>query len=53
MFITEYTNKELELYNLIENGCPLWLPNPDNTPQIMAYLSNATCVGYGGAAGGG
>lgn len=54
MLITDaYSNRELELFNLIENGAPLWLPNPDNAPQMMAYLSDATVIGYGGAAGGG
>ncbi len=54
MLITDvYSNKELELLNLIENGAPLWLPNPDNLPQMMAYINAATVLGYGGSAGGG
>ena len=53
MLITEYTNRELELVNLIECGAPLWLPDPDNTPQVLAYLSEANVLGYGGGAGGG
>lgn len=47
------SNKELELAALLELGQPVWLPDPDNAPQLMAYLSEATVVGYGGAAGGG
>lgn len=56
MFIDEYhklTNRELELRALIEAGAPLWLPDPDNAPQLAAYLSQATVLGFGGAAGGG
>jgi hypothetical protein len=56
MFITEHSrlaNKELELRALIELGAPMWLPDPDNGPQIMAYLSTAKVTGFGGAAGGG
>ncbi len=54
MLITDaYSNRELELMNLMECGAPLWLPNPENVPQVMAYLSDATVVGYGGGAGGG
>lgn len=56
MFIDEYKNlsrKELELAALVENGAPLWLPDPDNLPQMGAYLSSATVVGFGGSAGGG
>lgn len=56
MFITQFhklSNRELELRNAIENGAPLWLPDPDNMPQLAAYLSMATSLGFGGAAGGG
>jgi len=31
----------------------LWLPDPDNGPQLEAYLSEADLLLYGGAAGGG
>lgn len=31
----------------------LWIPHPQNTPQQMAYDSEADVLGYGGAAGGG
>src|SRR4051812_4249894 len=30
-----------------------WKPDPSNTPQVMAYSSEADIVGFGGAAGGG
>lgn len=53
MWIDELTDKELELHVLIEHGAPLWLPDPENGPQCLAYLSDATVLGYGGAAGGG
>lgn len=57
MFIDEWdklSNKELELAWLLQKpDQPLWLPDPDNEPQMLAYLSQATVVGFGGAAGGG
>jgi hypothetical protein len=31
----------------------LWQPDADNLPQQLAYLSEATVIGYGGQAGGG
>jgi len=31
----------------------LWMPHPDNVPQILAYASEADILYYGGAAGGG
>jgi len=60
MFLDQYhklTNKELELQELVSRlppqRLPRWLPDPDNHPQMAAYLSEATVVGFGGAAGGG
>lgn len=53
MLITEYTDRELELVNLVECGAPLWLPDVDNNAQMMGYLSDADILGYGGQAGGG
>lgn len=53
MFIDQAIKRKLELAELIENGAPLWLPDPDNGPQIQAYLSAAKVIGFGGAAGGG
>lgn len=53
MFIDQLTRKELELRALVELGAPLWLPDADNAPQLMAYLSDAHTIGFGGAAGGG
>lgn len=31
----------------------LWMPHPENVPQIQAYVSEADILYYGGAAGGG
>lgn len=31
----------------------VWMPRAENKPQQLAYLSDATVIGYGGAAGGG
>lgn len=31
----------------------VWMPRPENRPQQLAYVSEATVIGYGGAAGGG
>ena len=43
-----------ELDRLIEPELSkLWLPDPDNGPQLEAYLSEADLLLYGGAAGGG
>ena len=42
--------KELDSF-LLANGAPLWVPQ--DGPQLMAYLSQADIVFYGGAAGGG
>lgn len=53
MFIDQAIKRRLELIELIENGAPLWLPDPDNAPQMAAYLSPAKVIGFGGAAGGG
>lgn len=40
-----------ELDILLAADAPLWQPLPG--PQLMAYLSSADIIGYGGAAGGG
>ncbi|MFO7306770.1 MAG: terminase [Gammaproteobacteria bacterium] len=53
MYIDQAIRRRLELIELIENGAPLWLPDPDNAPQMAAYLSPAKVIGFGGAAGGG
>lgn len=53
MFIDQSVKRRLELIELIESGAALWLPDPDNAPQVMAYLSDARVIGFGGAAGGG
>ena len=53
MYIHQYTDRALELRALLDAGAPLWLPDPDNEPQVIAYLSDAKVIGYGGAAGGG
>lgn len=42
-----------DLHLLAAEGAPLWLPDRDNVPQLMAYLSPASVIGFGGAAGGG
>ena len=42
--------KELDSF-LLADGAPLWVPQ--DGPQLMAYLSQADIVFYGGAAGGG
>jgi len=41
--------EKAELLSLL----PVWLPDPRNIPQCMAYESEADVIGYGGAAGGG
>lgn len=53
MFIDQAIKRKLELVELIQHGAPLWLPDPDNLPQMAAYLSPAKVIGFGGAAGGG
>jgi hypothetical protein len=40
-----------ELFKLLEADKAIWRPLPG--PQAMAYYSQATIIGYGGAAGGG
>ena len=42
--------KELDAF-LLAGGAPIWVPQ--DGPQLMAYLSQADIVFYGGAAGGG
>lgn len=32
---------------------PLWIPHPENLPQLQAYVTEADILYYGGAAGGG
>lgn len=53
MFIDQSVKRRLELVELITSGAALWLPDPDNAPQVMAYLNDARVIGFGGAAGGG
>jgi len=48
--MTPTTKKLLDL-TLSPNA--LWLPHPENKPQIAAYISEADVLYYGGAAGGG
>jgi hypothetical protein len=38
---------------LLTNDRLLWIPHPENIPQIQAYVSEADVLYYGGAAGGG
>lgn len=38
---------------LLTDDNPLWMPHPENIPQIQAYVSEADILYYGGAAGGG
>lgn len=47
--------EQAHLTSLIEPDAPppLWLPDPRNKPQQLAYSSRAMVLGYGGAAGGG
>jgi len=49
----DLTDRELELLANVHKGSALWMPCPENIPQLMAYLSPADVLGYGGAAGGG
>lgn len=53
MFIDQAIRRRIELIELIRSGSPIWLPDPDNAPQCMAYLHDAKVIGFGGAAGGG
>jgi hypothetical protein len=53
VFIDQSIKRRLELAELIARGAHLWLPDPDNAPQVAAYLSPATVIGFGGSAGGG
>lgn len=48
-FLSEAERRELDV--LVESDPAIWRPLPG--PQMMAYLSEADVVGYGGAAGGG
>jgi hypothetical protein len=52
VILRDYTNKEIELIELYNSKAPRWLPDLDNAPQCMAYLSEANVLGFGGAAGG-
>jgi hypothetical protein len=38
---------------LLTDSNLLWMPHPENVPQIQAYVSEADILYYGGAAGGG
>jgi hypothetical protein len=56
MFIIDdgkLSDKEVEWMLAVDSRIALWLPDMDNGPQMMAYLSPATVTGFGGAAGGG
>ncbi len=46
--------EKVELDRLLEPELKaLWLPEPDNEPQVKAYYSNADLLLYGGSPGGG
>jgi len=41
------------LVDKLLEGDLLWMPHPENVPQIKAYVSEADILYFGGAAGGG
>ena len=41
------------LMDKLLTGKLLWMPHPNNKPQMMAYCSEADIIYYGGSAGGG
>jgi hypothetical protein len=47
------TPAEKSLLDALLAGGLLWMPHPENVPQIQAYVSEADILYYGGAAGGG
>jgi len=47
------TPTQLRLVDYLVKGKLLWMPHPDNHPQMSAYVSEADILYYGGAAGGG
>jgi len=47
------TPTEQLLVDTLITGSTLWMPHPDNLPQIQAYVSEADILYFGGAAGGG
>lgn len=49
-YLTPEEKKEL---NKLLAALPVWMPDPNNSPQCAAYESKAQVIGYGGAAGGG
>lgn len=46
-------DERVRLVGLLEERRPVWEPDPENKPQIMAYSSPADITGFGGSAGGG
>lgn len=53
MNLQHLTSPEKQLLDLILTNDLLWMPHPENVPQIQAYVSEADILYYGGAAGGG
>ena len=47
------TPAEQDLLGKLISGKTLWMPHPDNIPQMQAYVSEADVLYFGGAAGGG
>lgn len=47
------TPTEKCLLDILLEGPTLWMPHPENRPQVMAYVSEADVLYFGGAAGGG
>lgn len=47
------TPTEQYLLDALLGGTLVWMPHPENLPQILAYVSEADILYYGGAAGGG
>lgn len=53
MDLQNLTDPEKQLLDSILADELLWMPHPENVPQIQAYVSEADILYYGGAAGGG
>jgi hypothetical protein len=51
LMLKRLTPDEMDVVHQLLATAPIWLPMAG--PQLMAYLSDADVVGYGGAAGGG
>jgi len=47
------TGPEKDLLDKLITGQTLWMPHPDNVPQVQGYVSLADVLYFGGAAGGG